>query len=74
MSLRLIQRMSSLQGSAGLAESSDWLGISSLTFTTNRETYGPFGNDGLDHETFEFRCGNGEGFGGFHGTADSHRV
>ncbi|KAJ4839555.1 hypothetical protein Tsubulata_042793 [Turnera subulata] len=55
---------------SGTYDSSDWSAISSLTFATNRDTYGPFGNDGLDNKFFEFRCGDFEGFGGFHGTAD----
>lgn len=46
--------------------------VSSITFGTNKCTYGPFGRPGkLDSNKFNYRIGPGRSFGGFHGSAAS---
>ncbi|KAL3505631.1 hypothetical protein ACH5RR_031013 [Cinchona calisaya] len=44
--------------------------LTSITFTTNRGTYGPFGQAARDNREFRFQLGQDRQFGGFCGTAD----
>ncbi|KAI8561821.1 hypothetical protein RHMOL_Rhmol04G0371300 [Rhododendron molle] len=43
--------------------------VSSITFTTNIKTYGPFGCCRQNDAAFDFQLGQDNGFGGFHGIA-----
>lgn len=45
--------------------------VGSITFSTNLDTYGPFGTD-KSGEQFSIQCG--DDFFGFHGTSDSDRL
>ncbi|CAH9091380.1 unnamed protein product [Cuscuta europaea] len=50
--------------------------VSSITFVTNKSTYGPFGKTkpSSDDSDFEFRLGSGgdDSINGFHGTINSY--
>ena len=44
--------------------------MTSLTFTTNRDTYGPFGRKKESDTEFNFQTGDEPLFSGFHGSID----
>lgn len=47
--------------------------IRSLTFITNKRTYGPFGGvAGNIYSSFEYKLGEDNKFAGFHGTAGTY--
>ncbi|KAJ6357105.1 hypothetical protein OIU78_005065 [Salix suchowensis] len=45
--------------------------VNSLTFTTNRDTYGPFGRKKKEDDEFNFQTGDEPLFSGFHGSNDA---
>jgi len=45
--------------------------VFSISFITNKRTYGPFGSGGGDYG-FEYQLGEDHSFGGFHGRADEY--
>ncbi|XP_015086023.1 inactive protein RESTRICTED TEV MOVEMENT 1-like [Solanum pennellii] len=49
-------------------------GLESIEFTTNKGTYGPFGQTTTYAKHFNFHLGNSNLFGGFHGTISDSAV
>ncbi|KAH7842870.1 hypothetical protein Vadar_009969 [Vaccinium darrowii] len=48
--------------------------VTSIIFTTNKSTYGPFGCRAGDDTAFDYQIGGHNKFGGFHGTASNEIV
>ncbi|XP_019227648.1 PREDICTED: inactive protein RESTRICTED TEV MOVEMENT 1-like [Nicotiana attenuata] len=46
--------------------------VTSITFGTNKATYGPFGSHESSDIEFDFQFGTDGAFGGFHGTTHIH--
>lgn len=46
--------------------------VTSITFGTNKATYGPFGSHESCDIEFDFKFGTDASFGGFHGTTHIH--
>ncbi|XP_021774300.1 inactive protein RESTRICTED TEV MOVEMENT 1-like [Chenopodium quinoa] len=46
-------------------------GLMSLTIETNKATYGPYGSGSVHVDKFSFSLGQGDQFGGFHGSSSS---
>uniref|UniRef100_A0A3Q7I7Y3 Jacalin-type lectin domain-containing protein n=1 Tax=Solanum lycopersicum TaxID=4081 RepID=A0A3Q7I7Y3_SOLLC len=49
-------------------------GLESIEFTTNKGSYGPFGQTTTYAKHFNFHLGNSNLFGGFHGTVSDSAV
>ncbi|KAM3356440.1 hypothetical protein P3S68_023154 [Capsicum galapagoense] len=48
--------------------------LNSLSFVTNKGSYGPFGNTSIYSKMFITQIGNYRSFGGFHGSTNSYGI